>query len=110
VTYCCTGSSTPYEDLCREALTWCGGTCRLLADLQSCLLIASRNERPDAEPARAASWSLRERLSDDVIEAMGCAYRAGVTASELAVTHDLSLSSVKRLLRATKVRKRETAQ
>lgn len=40
-----------------------------------------------------------------MIRAMGCAYRAGATVSELAVTHDLSLSSVKRFLRTAKVRK-----
>jgi hypothetical protein len=36
---------------------------------------------------------------------MACAYRAGATARELAVAHDLSLSSVKRLLRTAKARK-----
>lgn len=56
-----------------------------------------------------APWSLRERLSDDVIEAMGCAYRAGATALELAVAHKISLSSVKRLLRATNARKSRVA-
>lgn len=40
-----------------------------------------------------------------MIQAMACAYRAGATARELAVAHDLSLSSVKRLLRTTKARK-----
>lgn len=73
------------------------------ADLQTCLLTATQEQRPDAEPARTAPWSLRERLSDDVIEAMGCAYRAGTTALELATAHKISLSSVKRLLRAARV-------
>jgi hypothetical protein len=43
---------------------------------------------------------LRERLSEDVIRAMAYAYRAGATAHDLAAAHDLSLSSVKRLLRS----------
>jgi DNA-binding transcriptional regulator LsrR (DeoR family) len=45
-----------------------------------------------------------------MIQAMAFAYRAGATARELAVTHDLSLSSVKRLLRTAKARKSETTQ
>jgi DNA-directed RNA polymerase specialized sigma24 family protein len=52
-----------------------------------------------------APWSLRERLSEDMIQAMVCAYCTGTTARELAVAHDLSLSSVKRLLRTAGVRR-----
>jgi hypothetical protein len=63
------------------------------------------DQRPEAESATTAPWSLREWLSDDAIRAMACAYRAGATASELAVLHDVSLSSVKRLLRTAGVRK-----
>jgi hypothetical protein len=37
---------------------------------------------------------------------MARAYRAGATARELAVAHDLSLSRVKRLLRTANARKR----
>jgi hypothetical protein len=45
-----------------------------------------------------------------MIRAMAYAYRAGATARDFAVTHDLSLSSVKRLLRTTKTRKSGTTQ
>ena len=69
------------------------------ADLHICVLAATRNRRPETESATMAPRSLRERLSDDMIQAMACAYRAGATARDLAVAHDISLSSVKRLLR-----------
>jgi hypothetical protein len=36
---------------------------------------------------------------------MACAYRTGATARELAITYDLSLSSVKRLLRTAGIRR-----
>lgn len=75
------------------------------ADLHICVLAATRNRRPEAKSTTTTSWSLRERLSDDVIQAMACAYLAGATARDLAVTHDLSLSSVKRLLRMAGVRR-----
>lgn len=58
--------------------------------------------------ATTAPWSLRERLSDDTIRAMACAYRAGATADDLAVAHALSPSSVKRLLRTAGARKSGT--
>ena len=75
------------------------------ADLHICVLAATRNRRPETESATMAPRSLRERLSEDVIQAMACAYRAGATTRDLAVAHDLSLSSVKRLLRAAGVRR-----
>ena len=81
-----------------------------VADLQVCVLSATRDQRPETQSATTAPWSLRERLSDDTIHAMACAYHAGATARELAVAHDLSLSSVKRLLRTTKTRKSGTTQ
>jgi hypothetical protein len=80
------------------------------ADLQICVHTATREQRPDTEPARTAPWSLRERLSDEVIRAMACAYRGGATARELAVAHNLGLSSVKRLLHTAKVRKSGTTR
>jgi hypothetical protein len=73
------------------------------ADLHICVLVATRNRRSETKLITTTPWSLRERLSDDVIQAMACAYRAGATARDLAIAiaiaHDLSLSSVKRLLR-----------
>ncbi len=76
------------------------------ADLRLCVLAATRNQRPGTKSVITAPWSLRERLSDEVIRAMACAYRAGATARNLAVAHDLSLSSVKRLLRVAGVRRK----
>jgi hypothetical protein len=75
------------------------------ADLHICVLAATRNRRPETKSTTTTPWSLRERLSDDVIRAMAYAYRAGATARDLAVAHDLSLSSVKRLLRIASVRR-----
>jgi hypothetical protein len=75
------------------------------ADLRICVLTATQAQRPETKSATTTPWSLRERLSDDVIQAMECAYRAGATARDLAVAHDLSLSSVKRLLRIAGVRR-----
>jgi hypothetical protein len=75
------------------------------ADLHICVLAATRNRRPEIESATTTPWSLRERLSDDVIRATAEAYRAGATARDLAAAHDLSLSSVKRLLRLAGVRR-----
>jgi hypothetical protein len=75
------------------------------ADLHICVLTATQAQRPEAKSATTTPWSLRERLSDDVIQAMACAYRAGATAGDLAVAHDLSLSSVKCLLRIVGVRR-----
>lgn len=80
------------------------------ADLHGCVLTATQEQRPKTKSATPAPWSIRERLSDDMIQAMGCAYSAGAAALELAVAHDLSLSSVKRLLRTTKARKSGTTQ
>ena len=74
-------------------------------DLHICVLAATRNRRPETKSTTTTPWSLRERLSDDVIRAMAYAYRAGATARDLAVAHDLSLSSVKRLLRTAGVRR-----
>lgn len=74
-------------------------------DLQLCVLTATRDQRPETKSATTAPWSLRERLSEDMVQAMACAYRAGATARELAAAHDLSPSSVKRLLRIAGVRR-----
>jgi hypothetical protein len=80
------------------------------ADLHICVLAATRNRRPETKSTTTTPWSLRERLSDDVIRAMAYAYRAGATARDLAVAHDLSLSSVKRLLRIAGVRRTPSAR
>jgi hypothetical protein len=83
-----------------------GGTCRLLAlaqaaDLRICVLTATQNQRSETKSPARHRGVFAEGLSDDMIRAMAYASRAGATARELAVTLDLSLSSVKRLLRTT---------
>jgi hypothetical protein len=87
-----------------EILTAYSHTARA-ADLHICVLTARQDQRPATESAAVTPWSLRERISDDVIRALACAYRAGATTRDLAVAHDLSLSSVKRLLRTAGVRR-----
>jgi hypothetical protein len=47
--------------------------------------------------------NLEERTRDDLI----AAYRAGTTAASLATTHELSLRSVKRMLAAARVRRKQ---
>jgi hypothetical protein len=75
------------------------------ADLHICVLATTRNRRPETKSTTTTPWSLPKRFSDDVIQAMACAYRAGATARDLAIAHDLRLSSVKRLLRIAGVRR-----
>jgi len=75
------------------------------ADLHICVLAATRSRRPETKSTTTTPWSLRERLSDDMIQALAHAYRAGATARDLAIAHDLSLSSVKRLLLTACVRR-----
>jgi hypothetical protein len=74
-------------------------------DLRFCVSTPTRDQCPETKPATTAPWSLRKRLSDDMIQAMTCAYGAGATARELAATYDLSLSSIKRHLRTAGVRR-----
>jgi hypothetical protein len=46
-----------------------------------------------------------DRLNEAQIDAIVDAYLSGATAPRLATTHDLSLSSVKRILRSAKATK-----
>jgi hypothetical protein len=55
--------------------------------------------------ARNVRGALRERLNEREIAELITAYRNGATAASLATTHSVSLSSVKRLLRTTGVRR-----
>lgn len=60
-----------------------------------------------ASEARTRWWSMADRLSAADIEALAERYRSGVKAAHLAAEYNISLSSVKRLLRAHGVRRRE---
>ena len=55
--------------------------------------------------AQPRSWSLSDRLEEAQRLAIVDAYRSGATAARLAATHDLSLSSLKRILRSAKATK-----
>lgn len=59
-------------------------------------------------PATRQVWSLSKRLSDAQRLAIVDAYRSGATATRLAAIHDLSLSSLKRILRSGKATKIST--
>jgi hypothetical protein len=58
-----------------------------------------------ARPSAKRPWSLRERLDEREIAELITAYRNGDTATSLATTHGVSLSSVKRLLYTAGVRR-----
>lgn len=60
-----------------------------------------------ASEARTRWWSMTDRLSAAEIETLAERYRSGVKAAHLAAEYNISLSSVKRLLRARGVRRRE---
>ncbi|WP_131786588.1 helix-turn-helix domain-containing protein [Protofrankia symbiont of Coriaria ruscifolia] len=60
-----------------------------------------------ASEARTRWWSMTDRLSAADIETLAERYRSGVKAAHLAAEYNISLSSVKRLLRARGVRRRE---
>ena len=77
------------------------------SDLHLCLERASASRRPARRSAVKQAWSLSNRLSEVQVLAIVDAYLSGATAARLAATHDLSLSSLKRILRsaqATKIR------
>lgn len=56
-------------------------------------------------PSAKRPWSLRERLDERDIAELIIAYRKGATAASLAITHSVSLTSVKHLLRTAGVRR-----
>ena len=89
-----------------EVLTTYSHT-RQLADLQRC----ANSRRPDvipvASPASKRPWSLQDRLDEHTRADLLAAYLAGTTAASLAATHGLSLRSVKRLLAAAGVRRKQ---
>ena len=74
-------------------------------DLHLCLQEASVNQRPKRRPADKRSWRLSDRLDDVQRLAIVDACRSGATAARLAANHDLSLSSLKRILRSAKATK-----
>jgi len=71
-------------------------------DLHLCPQDSSASRRSIRRPVTKQTWSLSDRLSDAERLAIVDAYLAGATAARLAATHDLSLSSLKRILRSAK--------
>jgi hypothetical protein len=62
---------------------------------------------PAAPSASKRPWSLRERLDEGTRVDLIDTYRAGATSASLATAHGLSLRSVKRLVAAAGVRRRQ---
>ncbi|MBV9059782.1 MAG: hypothetical protein JOZ09_11550 [Pseudonocardiales bacterium] len=75
------------------------------ADMQLCHTVALANPECPARPRAMRPWSLRDRLDERGLAELTTGYRDGATAASLASTHGVSLSSVKRLLRAAGVRR-----
>ncbi|MGH3804173.1 MAG: hypothetical protein ACRDTD_29370 [Pseudonocardiaceae bacterium] len=75
------------------------------ADLQIYHTMALTSPGRAPRPSAQRPWSLRDRLDDRKIAELITAYRNGATAASLAATHGVSLSSVKRLLHTTGVRR-----
>jgi DNA-directed RNA polymerase specialized sigma24 family protein len=71
-------------------------------DLHLCLHKASASRRQKRQPVTKQAWSLSDRLTEAQRLAIVDAYLAGTTAARLAATHELSLSSLKRILRSAK--------
>jgi hypothetical protein len=77
-----------------------------LAELQRCA-IARRSDAVAADPSSSNQpWGLGDRLDEHTHADMMAAYQAGSTAASLAVTHSVSVRSVKRLMAAAGVRRR----
>jgi hypothetical protein len=89
-----------------EVLTAYSHTTKL-ADLQRCINDCRAAVVPVATPASKRPWSLRDRLDDRTLAEMIDAYRAGATAASLAAEHGLSLRSIKRLLAAAGIRRKQ---
>jgi hypothetical protein len=72
------------------------------SDLRLCLQGASVSRRSKRRSADKQPWSLSDRIDEAQRLSIADAYRSGTTAARLAATYDLSLSSVKRILRSAK--------
>jgi predicted DNA binding protein len=75
------------------------------SELHLCRQEAFASRRPKGRPVTKRGWSLSDRLTEAQRLAIVNAYRSGATAARLAATHDLSLSSLKRILRSAKAAK-----
>lgn len=68
-------------------------------------LLTRPAENPDPAPVprnTGKAWALNRRLSDEVRRAIVTAYQEGVRQQVLADRYEVSLSSIKRLIRAAR--------
>lgn len=77
------------------------------ADLRRRLGARLASAIPTAPLASKPPWSLRDRLDKRTRADLIAAYRSGETAASLAAAHGLSLRSVKRLVAAAGVRRKQ---
>jgi hypothetical protein len=78
-----------------------------LPDLRICIDAPRSDAVSAATSASKRPWSLRDRLDERTRADLIATYLAGTTAAMLAVTHGLSLRSVKRLVAAAGVRRKQ---
>jgi hypothetical protein len=78
-----------------------------LADLRFCINTALFVIVPAATPAPGRPWACETELDDRALAYLMDAYRAGDTAASIASAHGLSVRSVKRLLAASGVRRKQ---
>lgn len=84
-----------------------------LLDLHMTLKVVAEDEAGEDGPSLGVvrrrprrGWSTAERLAVDGVQDVVRQYREGVTARWLAEMHAVSLSTIKRLLRASGARRR----
>jgi hypothetical protein len=76
------------------------------ADLVRTTLVVSPQRSTCADHSRREPpWSLRDQLNENVVDGIIDDYRRGGTARQLAESHDVSLSSIKRISRKWGIRK-----
>jgi len=97
-----------------DLLRWYSNNPAHLYDLRATLKALAEDDPADDEPELGRQprrtrrgWSMAERLSVDGLREVAGYYRAGMTARELAEKFSVSLSSIKRILRANGACRRE---
>jgi hypothetical protein len=78
-----------------------------VADLRICVKGRRSGAVSVPQPPSRRPWSLRDRLDERTRLELIAAYRAGATAASIASGHGLSVRSVKRLVAAAGVRRKQ---